>query len=158
MFDNLQNNIPYMAQIAEGFSVIAGVTLILFGFFGIKRFAQMRGMMGQEQSLAKPLMLLVGGSALLALPTLIPAFVTTVFASSVDANYDSTGMLSSVGLVMFIRFLGLCSIIKGIIMLAKAGGHNVQPGVRGKALIHMFCGILLLHIMTVKSILVNTFS
>ena len=24
----------------------------------------------------------------------------------------------------------------------KTGGHNVQPGARGKALIHMFCGAI----------------
>jgi cytochrome b subunit of formate dehydrogenase len=146
----LQTNIQYAAGIAEAFAIIAGVALVLFGIAGLKRYAEMRGAMGQQQSMAKPLMLLICGSLLLALPTMIPIFVTSVFVNAQDSTYQGPSMMG--GLFLFIRFIGLCTLIKGIIMLAKTGGHNIQPGARGKALIHMFCGVLLMHIVTVQQI------
>ena len=151
----LTQNVELAYGIAEGFAVISGITLVLLGFMGLKRHAEMRGMMGQQQSMAKPLMLIVCGSMLLTLPSILPALVTTLFSSSQDSQYQ--GPLSSTGLILFIHFLGLCSVIKGIIMLSKTGGHSAQPGMRGKALIHLFAGVLLLHISEVTSLAQNFF-
>ena len=62
----LQTNIQYAAGIAEAFAIVAGVSLILFGIAGLKRYAEMRGMMGQQHSMAKPLMLLICGSIIVS--------------------------------------------------------------------------------------------
>ena len=152
----LEQNVEIATGIAEGFSVIAGILFILLGIMEFKRFAEAKGMSGQQNSMAKPLTLIICGSVLVALPSILPAIITAFFASSQDDAYNpaTPGMH---GLVMFLKFLGLCSVIKGITMLAKTGGNGVQPGMRGKSFIHIFCGVLLLHIYAVQDLLQNFF-
>lgn len=145
------HNVELLYGIAEGFAVIAGIALVFFGIAGFKRHAEMRGMMGQQHSMAKPLLTLICGSILLALPSILPAIVTLVFSRAQDTNYYG-GMPGMSGLVLFLRFLGLCAVIKGIIMLSKTGGYNAQPGMRGKAFIHILSGVLLLHIVDVRDL------
>jgi hypothetical protein len=152
----LEQNINIVTGIAEGFSVISGITLVLLAIMEFKRFAEARGMMGQQHSMAKPVVMLVCGSALLALPSILPAIVSAVFSNSQDDAYNSS-IPGLAGLILFIRFLGLCSVIKGIIMLSKTGGSGAQPGMRGKAFVHMFSGVLLLHIVTVQNLVQNFF-
>jgi len=149
-------NVRLLYEIAEGVSLIAGIGLILSGMMGFKRYAQMRGMMGQQQSMAKPLLLMIGGSMLMVLPSILPALETTIFSTAQDSQYGP-GLLNNAALSMFIHFLGLCSVIKGIIMLSKTGGHNAQPGMRGKAFIHILTGVLLLHVHDVATIASNFF-
>jgi intracellular multiplication protein IcmC len=149
-------NIGYAAGLAEGVSVIAGIGLILGGIFALKRYGEQRSMMGQQHTLGKPLLLIICGSVLLLLPEMIPVFVSSIFVNLQD---DSAGQNWHMqGLYMFIRFLGLCSVIRGIIMLSKTGGQGGQPGARGKAFVHIFGGILLLHVETVKDLLTSFFS
>jgi cytochrome c biogenesis protein CcdA len=152
----LEHNISIVTGIAEGFSLITGILFILLGIMELKRFAEARGMMGQQHSVAKPLLMMLCGSALVALPSILPAIVSVIFASSQDDNYNPTTPGLG-GLVMFLKFLGLCSIIKGIIMLSKTGGNGAQPGMRGKSFIHIFAGVLLLHIITVQQLVQNFF-
>jgi hypothetical protein len=146
-----QYHVELLYGIAEGFALIAGIALIFFGIAGFKRHAEMRGMMGQQHSMAKPLLTLICGSILLALPSMLPAIVTVIFSQAQDGNYNG-GIPGMTGLVLFLRFLGLCAVIKGSIMLSKTGGYSAQPGMRGKAFIHIFSGILLLHIVDVSNL------
>lgn len=150
-----EQNVGYLYGIAEAFALIAGITFIFFGITEFKRYAEMRGMMGQQNSIAKPVVLLICGSLLIALPSILPAIITMFFSQAQDGQYDP-GMPAMGGIVLFLRFLGLCSVIRGIMMLAKSGGYNTQPGMRGKAFIHIFAGVILLHIVDVST-LVNQF-
>ena len=153
----LVQNIDVITGVAEGFAVISGIILILMGVMEFKRFAEARGMSGQQHSMAKPLLMLVCGSVLLALPSMLPAIVSAFFSNAQDDTYNSS-IPYMPGIIMFLRFLGLCSVIKGIIMLSKTGGTGAQPGMRGKSFIHIFAGVLLLHIVTVSNLMTNFFS
>ena len=145
----IMQHIGYAVGIAEAVSTIAGIVLILTGVLKLKRYGQMRSQMSTQMTLAGPLMYLICGSILLALPTMLPAIEAMVFASANDTLYQ--GKLNIKGIIYFIRFLGLCAFIRGFIMLSRSGSGG-QPGSIGKALVFVFAGVMLMHIVTVSQL------
>lgn len=93
--------------------------------------------------------MILTGAILFSLPSIIGAFGLALFGSVNDLGYDGSGMDSDglmTAVLMFVRLVGVGSFIRGVTLIARAGGAQAQPGTLGKAVVHMISGLLCVHI------------
>lgn len=150
MGETFIRNLSIMAQIMNYVSIATGIFLTMAALFEFKKIAEQRNMM-QHHGAVRPVILLLCGAALLALPTVLGTALLSFWGQASDLAYPtsaSTGFASlEPAVIQFIRLVGLGAFIRGIFLLSRTGGHQSQPGAIGKALIHMLAGVLCLHIM-----------
>lgn len=158
----LETSLSSLANIIEYIAIIMGVGMILSSLFLFKKYGQMRTFMSQQLTMTKPLLTLIGGAALLILPTFIGTAERMVWGQSwfsqtmsLDLGTDWTGLLEPV--FMLVRLLGVIALIRGILLATKAGGQQSQPGMAGKAAIHFIAGVLCINIDSTARILGNIF-
>ncbi len=152
----LIQNFTTIAQIINIFAITAGVFLTFMAIMEFKKMGEQRSMMSQQHGAMKPTVLLLCGAMLLILPTFVGTAMLTFWGHTSDLSYpgDSSGYGSLAPAVLaFVRLIGLGSFIRGIILLSRAGGQQSQSGAIGKALIHIFAGILCLHIVETMNLL-----
>lgn len=158
MGDLLIQNFTIIAQIMNIFSITAGIFLTLMAIMEFKKMGEQRSMMSQQHGAIKPTILLLCGAMLLILPSFIGTAMLAFWGHMSDLSYstDLSGYGSLTPAVLaFVRLIGLGSFIRGIILLSRAGGQQSQHGMIGKALIHIFAGILCLHVVETLSLLGN---
>ncbi len=158
----LENSILSLGNIIQYVSLGMGLGLVLGGLFMLKKYGQMRTMMSQQMTLTKPLAMLLAGSALTILPTFIATMERAFWGSSwyattmsINTSEDWTGLIGPV--LMLVRLLGVVALMRAILMMTKAGGHQGQPGAAGKAAMHLIAGILCVNINGTVDILSNIF-
>ena len=153
----LTQNFTTMASILQIVAVMIGVSLMLGGLFQFKKYGEMRTQMSSQMSVAGPLMMIVAGTLLLSLPTFISTALLAVWgdASPLAYNAGSTGIDALMpAILVFVRVVGIGSFIRGIVLLSRSGDHQrSQPGMLGKALIHILAGVLLIHIVGTMDLL-----
>lgn len=145
----LENNFQIIAEILQAIAVLMGVGLVLSALMQLKKHAESRGMMGGQAPMAGPMVTLIAGAMLLALPDFIGAAVLAFWGSNSEQAYPGGGsgwhaIIPAV--LMFVRVIGVGSFIRGIVLLSRTGSQQSQPGSLGKALIHIFAGVLCVHI------------
>ena len=153
----LTQNFQIIADILETVAVIMGVGLTLGGIFQLKKYGESRTMMSGQHSIAGPLMMLLAGAMLMILPTFIGsallAFWGTASPLSVPGATSSSYGALETPIVIFVRVVGVGSFIRGIVLLSRTGGQQAQHGTLGKAIIHIFGGILCVHIIGTMDLL-----
>src|SRR3989344_183293 len=154
----ITQNIALMARIAEYVSIAAGLSLFLGGLFKLKRYGEMRTMMSQQITLAAPLFMILSGGALLYLPLVLGTALYAVWGTTNPMAIPTFGYSSIDNMlppiVMFVRFVGVVSFIRGWLMVARLG-KEAQPGTAGKAMMHIIGGILCIHIVGTAHIIQN---
>lgn len=146
----LIQNFQIIADILETLALIMGVALTLGGILQLKKHGESRTMMSSQHSMAGPLMMLIAGSMLMILPTFIGSILLSFWGTSSPLQYpqsltDYNSLMDPV--LMFVRIIGIGAFIRGIFLLSRTGGQQSQQGTLGKALIHIFAGILCVHIV-----------
>ena len=153
----LTQNFTTIASILQIVAVLMGVGLVLGGIFQFKKYGEMRTQMSAQMSAAGPLMMLVAGAMLLTLPTFIGTALLAVWGDANPLSYSagSTGIDALMpAILVFVRVIGVGSFIRGIVLLSRSGDHQRnQPGMTGKALIHILAGVLLIHIVGTMELL-----
>lgn len=152
----LIKNFTIIAQIMNVFAITAGVFLTFMAIMEFKKMGEQRSMMSQHHGAMKPMILLLTGAMLLILPSFTGTAMLAFWGHTSDMAYsgDTSGYASlGPAVLTFVRLIGLGSFIRGIILLSRAGGQQSQPGAVGKALIHIFAGVLCLHIVDTMSLL-----
>lgn len=156
MGNQLIQNLTIIAQIMNTFALITGVFLTFLAINEFKKLGEQRSMMSQQHSAMKPTVLLITGAMLLILPSFIGTAMLAFWGHVSDMQYPGGGS-GYAGLTnavfAFVRIIGLGSFIRGIILLSRAGGQQSQPGAIGKALIHIFAGVLCLHVVATMNLL-----
>jgi intracellular multiplication protein IcmC len=146
-------NLGTASVIVQDFAIITGLTLFTFGLFKLKRYGEMRTFMSQQMTMAKPMTLILCGSLLMYTPLLINSALAAFWGANAVNGYPSGGGMNfqmhqiENAITIFVRLIGVCSFIRGWMILARSGGEGSQPGTRGKGFIHIFSGILLMHIL-----------
>lgn len=161
MLTNVQNNIPYLKSMVAAFAYVMGVALILRSVMMFKKYGQMRTMMASNTSIMKPLIVMLVGVGLFGLPTLVESGIMTVYnyGSSNVMAYPAASDWSRVinPLIAIVKLMGLIVFVKGWLMLAKYGAEgSAQPGVGGKAVMHMIGGILAMNIVETIDLIKGT--
>lgn len=148
--DQLTYNLGTIGDIIGTVALIMGIGIFLTGIFQMKKHGESRTMMSGQHTIAGPLMMLLAGAMLMALPTVIDSALLAFWGTSSplappQAPAGYSGLETPI--LMFVRIIGVGSFIRGIVLLSRSGSHQGQPGTLGKALIHMFAGVLCVHIV-----------
>jgi len=149
-------NFQYIAVILQTISIAMGLSMLFAGIFQLKKYGEMRTMMSAQMSIAGPLLLLLGGTVLLILPTFIGTMLLSFWGSTSILQYsgDASGIDAFLPpIILFVRIIGIGSLIRGVHLLSRSGGHHAQPGTVGKGLIHMLAGILCINILETVNLL-----
>ena len=101
---------------------------------------------------------------MMCFPTVIDNLVYTIWGYSInDAQFMDYPAVTSVDfggiiypLIMIVRIVGYIAVFKGLMMLAKYGHGGAQPGTSGKAVIHIFGGVMAINILGTWDILRST--
>ncbi len=156
----LIRHLHIVAVIIQNFAIAAGLVLMYLGFMKFKRYGEMRTFMSQQMTMSAPLMLVLCGSLLLCTPLLLGTALNAFWSEVNPLTYmgNTSTALDQVenAIIIFIRVLGIAVFIRGWIILAKSGGENVQPGMRGKALMHLFVGVLMMHFLGTEHLIMET--
>ncbi len=149
----MMNNLGIIASTMSVLSILIGLALFLSGMFQLKRYGESRTMMSQQLTLWGPGAMMLGGILLLLLPYTITTSLRAFFGDgqTLPLAYQPTGEYDFdvyVPVVLaFVRVIGVGAIIRACILLSKSGSHSGQPGSLGKAMMHLFGGILCVHIL-----------
>ena len=157
----LMGNLGLMAVIFQDISIIMGLGLFMFGLFRLKRYAEARTMMSHQMTIAGPLMLLIGGTMFLCFPLVLRTALFNFWSTThpnpmAYAGGDSYEQLIP-PIVIFVRLIGVGSFMRGVLLFSRVGGEQSQPGTLSKACIHMFAGILCIHILGTVDLLRSIF-
>lgn len=146
-----------IANILQTFGIMMGIGLMMSSLFMLKRYGESRTMMSTHMSLNAPLALMLGGVMFLILPTIISTTLFAFWGNSSPEHYD--GSISGIDqyvpvVLMFVRLIGVASIMRAIMLFSRAGNHNSsQPGTISKGLMHLFGGLLCVHILGTVNLL-----
>lgn len=157
----IMHNFGILADIMQAFSVALGLGIFMGGLFTLKRHGEMRTVMSHQMTLAWPLIKMMGGIMLLILPSIIHTGLFALFSTQSPLAYTGSGndswnnMMPAV--IMFVRLIGVGSIIRGLIIFSRAGITGGQPGTFGRAFIHLIGGLLLVHILGTTDLLKDVF-
>lgn len=146
----LTQHFQTIATIMENISIIMGVLFVLLALFKFKKHGESRTMMSQQHTMAEPLLMLIAGTMLLVLPTFLGSMLLAFWGTASPLGYPggSTGYSSLIKpIILFVRIVGVAAFIRGIVLLSRSGGQQSQHGTFGKAMIHIFAGILCVHIL-----------
>lgn len=166
--DILKANLYLIATIMQTLAILIGLALFIGGMFQLKRYGEMRTMMSSQMSIAGPLAMLFSGVAMLCSPLLMGTLLVSFWGPTgvtdlpYDGSTDSSWSQYIEPVLMLVRLVGVYAFMRGFVMASKIGGGHAQPGTSGKVLIHIFAGILCVHIMgtiqLIESILGFNFS
>ncbi len=146
----LISNFTIISKVMLAVSILMGIALFAGGMFQLKRYGEMRTMMSHQMTLAKPMMLILAGVSLIALPWFIPLGLMSFWSSASPLQYQGgpEGYDAYIPPVLvFVRVIGIGAFMRGLVLLARSGGQGGQPGTTGRALMHLFGGILAVHIL-----------
>ncbi len=159
---HLTQSLMQVAVIAQDFGIIMGLGLFAGGLFKLKRYGEMRTMMSSQMTIAKPLFMMFSGIALICLPVMTATLLQAIWGTSsplaypVYSSYDFESLMTPI--IVFIRLVGVFGIIRGFILLSRAGNEQGQPGQVGKAILHLVGGIMCVHIIGVSQLIENIFN
>lgn len=166
--DILTQNLGIIADIMQTLSILIGLSLFIAGLFQFKKYGEMRTMMSSQMSISAPLMTLISGIAMLCSPLIMGTMLVSFWGvtGATDLPYDgstSSGWTQYIQpVLMLVRLVGVYAFMRGFVMAAKTGSGHASPGTTGKVFVHIFAGILCVHIMgtiqLIESILGFNFS
>jgi intracellular multiplication protein IcmC len=159
----LMDNLGVISVIMQTLAILIGLSLFVAGMFQLKRYGEMRTMMSSQMSISGPVMTLLAGVAMLCTPlfmgTLLVSFWGPAGISDLPYSGDvNTGWGPYIApVLMFVRLIGVYAFMRGFVMAAKTGSGHAQPGTTGKVLVHIFAGILCVHIMGTVQLIESVF-
>lgn len=158
---NLSEGISTLATIVQDIGVLAGVAMFISSLFKFKRYGEMRTFMSQQQTIMKPLAMMLSGVALMCLPMVTQTLLLAVWGYSNPLAFpqlvsaDATEMMRPV--LELGRLVGVIGIFRGLMLLSKAGGEGSQPGTVGKSILHILGGVMCLNIYSLYEVISSLF-
>lgn len=149
----IMHNLGIIANTMSVVAIMLGLGLFLGGMLQLKRYGEMRTFMSHQMTIWQPMAMIIGAVLLLILPytvtTSLRAFFgpgqTTPMAYIPTSTHDMDVYVPVV--LAFVRLVGVGAIMRACLLFSRTGGHGGQPGQLGKAMIHLFGGILCVHVL-----------
>lgn len=156
----LTQNFEIIADIMLSIAVLMGVTLTLGGLFQLKKHGETRAM-GAQSSGSGPVVMIVCGAIMLTLPSFLGTGLSAIFGQTSPLAYegDTTGVNALIEpILILVRLVGVGAFMKGIMMASHIGGQHAQPGMLGKAVVHIISGILCVNVVQTLDLLKLVFN
>ncbi len=159
---HLTEGLGTIATITQDFGVAMGVCLFITCLFKFKRYGEARTMMSYQHTAIKPLVMLFCSVCLMCLPLFMQTMLLALWGSSSPLAYpdfmDANENAMMQPLIQFARLVGIMGVMRGLMLLSRAGGEQGQPGGVGKAVLHIIGGLLCVNIYTVYELLYDLFN
>ena len=129
---NLSRSLFPVQRLITGFAYLLGILFFITAIAKLKKIGQSAGR--SNERLFVPIAFLLGGAALLFLPSAVVSLSTTAFGTGNIlryANYNPYDIYSSMGLI--IQTAGLIWFVRGCVLLVHASEPGVKHGPKGLA-------------------------
>ncbi len=149
---NLSQNLGPVIYLITGMAYLIGINLV---FSGINRLysgaSASRASRGGENSFVS-FAYIVGGAALLYLPSTFKALSVTVFGSGSILQYASLEPVDVVSaIILLIQTAGLVWFVRGCVLVVVASEPGVQDGPKG--MVFILAGIMAMNFETTAAVL-----
>jgi intracellular multiplication protein IcmC len=157
----LIDNLHAVIQLVVASAYVVGIWFITSAINELRIYGQARTMTPLQINFTGPLSRFLAGIALLFLPGIIDVSIYSLWnygASQASIlRFDTTGTAEwdkvFDGIRLIVQAFGYISIIRGFILISRAGSQRAQPGAFGKGVMHIAGGILAVNIIaTIKVI------
>lgn len=147
------SNFAEFARIVQDVSIVLGIGMVFAGLHKAKKHGEMRAG-GQAGGVASFIALLVCGSVLLSLPSILRAFLMGFWNTDSPLMYSHDFSISDMmaPVIMFVRILGVIAFIRGVLLLSKHGEQH-QQGHYSRALLHLLGGIMCVNVIASAELL-----
>lgn len=138
---NLSNSLIPVQHLVTGGGYLLGVVFVIISIRKFQQMADARATSGSKEKAFIPLVYLLGGSALIFMPTALNLAINTAFGTSnvlQYAKYDPFTIYDV--LAVIIKTVGILWFIRGAILLIHASEPGVQHGPKG--LLFLVAGVL----------------
>lgn len=156
----LIHSLGTIGNIIQDVSILMGVGLFMASLFRLKRYAEMRTFMSYQLTIWGPLMMMIASILLLCLPIVVRTALLNFWSTNTPLYYH--GPLNSYQqlippVIVFVRLIGVCSFMRGILLLSRCGSEHSPPGNLSKSMLHMFGGLLCVHILGTVALVKSIF-
>jgi hypothetical protein len=137
MIGHVSQSLFSVMHLVGGLAYVLGLLLMIIA---VNKFRNNAGHLLSSQGSFIPIAYLLGGIALLFLPSAIPALSNTVFGVGnvlAYSSYNSMDLMSA--MTVFIHTAGLIWFVRGCVLLTQASEPGVQHGPKG--LLFLIAGI-----------------
>jgi intracellular multiplication protein IcmC len=144
---------------------VVGVGFVFSGINRLKKLGHRTAFMNVDAGVTGPMMLVIIGACLTALPTFLTSINKTIYnegsiAAAADLAYakSNTDFIQQIKPVIFIiQLIGMIALLRGFLILSKATGQGAQPGTISKGFIHIIGGVLAVNIVATANVFTKTF-
>lgn len=155
MMQNLSNNMEDVYPMVQGFCYLLGVFMVLKGMFMLKKLGYKTAFMHAGSSMVGPAAVIMIGVIMMYAPEFLRIMFFTLYGDANVANTKSWvsshsgsdtwyhAIKPAIGVV---QVVGLCSFIRGWVLMIKSTGENAPPGNIGKGMMHIFGGVMAINI------------
>lgn len=146
---SIKDNIPFFMKMVTAIAYVMGMYFIVTAVFKLKQYGEARTQMSQQHHLREPIMYFVAGTLLLYLPSAVQVGWNTFWQDiSPFAHVEDKGGFAELYSSVFaaIKLFGTIAFVRGLVLLAKAGGGHGQPGAMAKGMTHIIGGLFCINI------------
>lgn len=134
MIGNLSRSLFPVQHLLSGLAYLIGILFFITAISKLHKIGDHRANSSSHERMFVPLAYILGGSAMIFLPSAVSTLSNTAFGVGnilQYADYNPDNLMSSMGLI--IRTAGLIWFIRGAILLVHASEPGVQEGTKGLA-------------------------
>jgi len=149
-----------MLRLIAATCYVMGIWFILSAFILLKRYGEYRVMMMVNVRFNRPLMLILVGIILFYIPEMTKVSIATFWGTDSIQRWpvQTTGWKDIFDPVVdIVRIFGYIAFVKGWVLWSRTGSEQKQPGLAGKALMHLVGGILAINIVGTITLIENSF-
>ena len=159
MLLNLDKSFPPLMYMVSAMAYLFGFGIILKAVWSLKQYGMGVSMTAQND--LRPVILqLAVGVLLIFLPSTLKSVLATVYGTDAITGYtklpNTSWQVASDTLIVFVEFIGLVAVVRGLLHLHRASGGQGQQNLFSKGIIHLIGGALSLNIVQAKDILYST--
>jgi hypothetical protein len=150
MIGNLSRSLFPLQRLISGFAYLLGIAFFMIALSKLKKVSESRGR--SQESMFTPLAYMLGGAALIFLPTMVRTLSNTTFGVGnilQYSKYSPYDFYSSMRVL--IQTAGILWFIRGTVLLVGSSQPGAKHGPKGLAF--LFAGVLAMNIQNTINVL-----
>lgn len=141
MIGNVSRSFSSIKSLVVGLAYLLGLLFFTIAIQKFKQIAEQRAGSSSRESMFVPTAYLLGGAALIFLPSMTSTLANSVFGVSNILQYTAYNPYDVVSSMIFIiRVVGVIWFVRGCVLMVHASEPGVQHGKKG--LMFLMAGIL----------------
>lgn len=160
---HLSQSFDAIKLMITGFAYVMGTMLFMRALYHLKIYGELRTMMSNNAGMKEPLVMILGASIFMFLPTALGMLNASLFGyeTPLSLSYlppsDTVRYGEAIKAVLgLLQVIGFIAFVRGWTLVVKAAQQGSQTGY-GKGLTHIFGGIMAINIVGLRDIVWNTF-